>query len=251
MKRVLPIIVVLVLVIVGATILYPMLRERSGDPKIDLGTDGAAVALATTTGEAESATDAATTTEAEATTAQTTPETESSNASEATSTSASERTQGDSSQSTEATTTSDAEQQTAPDFKVYDLDGNAVQYASLVDDKPVLLNFWASWCPPCREEMPDLQRLNDELGDEIEFILVNSTDGVRETPEKAKAFLEEHGFDLPVYLDQDGEASTIYGVRSLPTNILIGADGKIIGGIPGALTEAQFRELFETYLNVA
>lgn len=230
MKRVIPIILVFILVIAGAAILYPMLRERAGDPEIDLGVGGAAV-------------DAVRTTEAE-----TTPDSEATSGTDGSPDDATADTT--SKTTTTPTTTAAPEQTAAPDFKVYDLDGKEVQYASLVDDKPVLLNFWASWCPPCREEMPDLQKLYDELGDKIDFILINSTDGERETPAKAIAFLEEHGFEMPVYLDQDGEASILYGVSALPTNILIGADGNIIGGIPGALTEAQFRELFEKYLDI-
>lgn len=238
MKRVLPIILIFVLVIAGAAFLYPRLREKAGDPEIDFGSGGAAVAVVTTT---EAETTAPETTAPETTPAGTTDEADPDN--------------GDATGSTTPPTTTPAttpapETLTAPDFKVYDLEGTAVQYVDITDGKPVLINFWASWCPPCREEMPDLQRLHDELGDEIDFLLINSTDGVRETPDKARDFLDEHGFDMPVYLDQDGEASIIYGVNALPTNIIIGADGEIIGGISGALTEEQFREIFEKYLDI-
>ena len=77
----------------------------------------------------------------------------------------------------------------APDFNVYDKDGNTV-HLSVFFGKPIVLNFWASWCGPCQSEMPDFNEKYAELGDDIHFVMVNMTDGGRETVETASAFIE-------------------------------------------------------------
>ena len=96
--------------------------------------------------------------------------------------------------------------------------------------KLVLLNFWATWCPPCREEMPSMQTLYDEIGtDEFEIIAVN----VLETRETAAQFVDEMGFTYPVLLDRNGRVMLRYGVRAYPTTYLIDAEGYVIGVRPG------------------
>ena len=81
---------------------------------------------------------------------------------------------------------------TAPDFTVYDLDGNPVSLSDYFG-KPIVLNFWASWCGPCKMELPDFQETYDELGGDVQFLIVNLTDGSRETVETASAYLKEQG----------------------------------------------------------
>ena len=88
----------------------------------------------------------------------------------------------------------------APDFTVYDADGNEVHLSDF-RGKPVVLNFWASWCGPCKMEMPDLEKAYQEYGDQIQFMLVDLTDGSQETVEKASAFIKEQGYTFPVFYD--------------------------------------------------
>ena len=78
----------------------------------------------------------------------------------------------------------------APDFTVYDLEGNAYKLSDF-RGKPVLLNFWASWCGPCQMEMPDFQKFYETHGDKVNFVIVNLTDGQQETVESASAFIAE------------------------------------------------------------
>lgn len=123
----------------------------------------------------------------------------------------------------------------APDFTVYDLDGNAVKLSDFLG-KPVVLNFWASWCGPCKMEMPDFHATCQALGDEIAFLMVNMTDGSRETVEIASAFIREQGYGFPVYYDTDGDAAATYGVYSLPTTYFIDAQGHAIAQATGAIS---------------
>ena len=123
----------------------------------------------------------------------------------------------------------------APDFTVYDADGNEVRLSDFVG-KPVVLNFWASWCGPCQGEMPDFQQMYQQYGDEIQFMMVNLTDGSRETVSSASAFVKNKGYTFPVFYDTDLDAATVYGVYSIPITILIDAKGSYVAHAAGAVT---------------
>lgn len=94
----------------------------------------------------------------------------------------------------------------------------------------IFLNFWATWCPPCREEMPSMQTLYDELSDEgLEILAVN----VLESDAVAADFIDEFGFTYPVLMDRDGRTMLRYGVRAYPTTYFIDREGYVIGARPG------------------
>ena len=99
----------------------------------------------------------------------------------------------------------------APDFSLKGLDGKTYTLSDLKGAKPVLVNFWASWCPPCKAEAPDLVQLYKEYGDEMEIYAVNLTSA--DSVEGAQQFVDEYGFEFPVLLDDKGEVGKIYQDR--------------------------------------
>ena len=123
----------------------------------------------------------------------------------------------------------------APDFTVYDLEGNPVHLLSYLG-KPIVLNFWASWCGPCKMEMPDFQKAFEELDGQVQFLMVNMTDGSRETVETAMDFIESQGYTFPVLFDSDMDAAITYNAYSLPTTYFISAEGQVIARASGAIS---------------
>lgn len=121
----------------------------------------------------------------------------------------------------------------APDFTVYDANGNEVHLSDYAG-KPIVLNFWASWCGPCQMEMPDFHEKYLELHDEVNFLMVNMTTG-RETMESATAFIEKNEYSFPVFYDTDSDAAMTYGAYSLPTTFFIDANGYAVAQATGAI----------------
>lgn len=121
-----------------------------------------------------------------------------------------------------------------PEFTVYDLDGEEVHLSDFFG-KPIVLNFWASWCGPCQMEMPDFNEKYMELGEKVQFLIINMTDGSRETVETASAFITEQGYSFPVFYDTDLDAAAVYSVYSLPTTYFIDVEGYTIARATGAI----------------
>ena len=122
----------------------------------------------------------------------------------------------------------------APDFTVYDIDGKEVKLSDFFG-KPIVVNFWASWCGPCKMEMPDFEEKFLELDGEVNFLMVNMTDGARETVEIAADFIAQQGYTFPVFYDTASSAAMTYGVYSLPTTYFIDAEGHAIAQATGAI----------------
>ena len=125
-----------------------------------------------------------------------------------------------------------AESAAAPDFTAYDADGNAVQLSDYFG-KPLVLNFWASWCGPCKSEMPAFQQAYEQE-DGVQFLLVNMTGG-RETQADAEALLAQEGYTFPVLFDLDLDAAMTYGVTALPTTYFLDAEGNLVAWAQGAI----------------
>ena len=132
----------------------------------------------------------------------------------------------------------------APDFSVIDIDGNTVRLSDM-KGKPVVLNFWASWCPPCRVEMPDFDKVYKELGRDVQFMMVDLVDGIRETVQRGSAYIAEQGFSFPVYFDTRQEGAYAFGIRSIPATLFVDSEGFIAAGVQGAIDEAALRRGIE------
>jgi len=136
----------------------------------------------------------------------------------------------------------------APDFELVSLDGELFRLSEL-RGRPALVNFWASWCVPCRSEMPALERVYQKYRDQGFLILaVNATH--QDDLDKARAFTAELGLSFPTLLDQSGEVSKLYQVRALPSSFFIDARGVIqdviIGGpMAEALLAIRVEQLLE------
>ncbi len=112
--------------------------------------------------------------------------------------------------------------QQAPDFTLRTLDNKEVKLSEL-RGKPVLIDFWATWCPPCVESMPHLESLYEEQRNTLHVYAVN----LRENREKVQQFLQQHELDLPVLMDEQGKVAQQYHVRSIPQTVLIDAQGVV------------------------
>ena len=132
-------------------------------------------------------------------------------------------------------------QNMAINFTVENAAGEEVDLYSFVG-KPIVLNFWASWCGPCKMELPDFQSAYEAYGEEVEFLLINLTDGMQETKETAATFMESEGYTLPVYYDTRQEAAYAYQVYSIPTTYLIDASGEVVAKASGMIDKQTLEE---------
>lgn len=134
--------------------------------------------------------------------------------------------------------------QPAPNFVVETLRGEPFELAS-VAGRPVWINVWASWCPPCRAEMPDVDDVQRQAsGEGLVFLAMN--DG--EPTEAVASYIANTGYDLPIGLDRDQRFVDQYKVLGLPTHIFIGADGTLEGVRVGSMTRAEMEEATRSLL---
>lgn len=119
--------------------------------------------------------------------------------------------------------------QKAPNFTLTSLDGEKFSLADYKGEKMVMLNFWASWCPPCRVEMPEMEKYYEQYQeqDNIEILAVNMTTIERGSQDKVPQFVEELGLTFPVLMDQDGNVKDLYDVMVYPTTYIVNEEGII------------------------
>lgn len=135
----------------------------------------------------------------------------------------------------ESESTSAAPKQKAIDFTAEDFDGKEVKLSDYFG-KPIVLNFWASWCPPCKAEMPHFEKAYKENKD-VQFLMVNTTTG--DTYSDAVNLIKSEGYTFPVFFDTKGEASYNYDVVSLPMTIFIDKDGNLVSYHIGMISESK------------
>ena len=124
-------------------------------------------------------------------------------------------------------------QRTDPrDFTLPFLSGGSAAL-SAYRGKVVILNFWATWCPPCRAEMPSMETLYQRFKDQgLEILAVDSGEEIL----TVRQFIRRNGYTFPVMLDRDSRVSDTYGIQAIPTTYILDREGKIIGSIVGSLS---------------
>lgn len=135
----------------------------------------------------------------------------------------------------------------APAFTMTTLEGKTVTLADY-KKKAVLLHFWATWCPPCRAELPEMNKLAEKLAKEsngeLEFLAV----AVSDTPSAVSTYMSRNKYTFNGGLDTTNQLSAAYNVQAVPTSVLIGADGKIERIQIGAMTKAKLSEFVSKYV---
>lgn len=132
----------------------------------------------------------------------------------------------------------------APDFEMVDTAGNPVRLSDFRGQR-VLINFWATWCPPCRAEMPQIQKFYEKRrNDGIVVLAVNLTSTER-SPEAVGSFTNQHGLTFPVLLDRKGDVMKTYQVRAYPTSYIVDQDGIVREKFQGAVNEDMIRQAMD------
>lgn len=132
------------------------------------------------------------------------------------------------------------------DFTVTDTAGKTVKLSEFVG-QPVVINFWAQWCAPCKSELPHFDKLAKEYDGRVKFLMVNVFyDGNKS---KTLDFVSRGGYTFPLYFDHADSAVSAYGISSVPETVFISADGKVAAKRVGAMSEAVLRNYINLILN--
>jgi cytochrome c biogenesis protein CcmG/thiol:disulfide interchange protein DsbE len=134
----------------------------------------------------------------------------------------------------------------APDFVLQTQDGQTVKLSEQLKEKPVVINFWASWCGPCRAEMPDLETVYQKYKDRVNFYVLNLTS--QDDLAAAQAFLVKYGVNIPMLTDPDGTVQEMYNILSIPTTFAVKKDGIISEKRQGAMSESAMVGMVERLL---
>lgn len=138
----------------------------------------------------------------------------------------------------------ESEQTQAADFTVLDASGNPTNLSAHFG-KPLVVNFWATWCGPCRSELPAFDAAAKANAGKIEFMMVNLTDGVSETVESVRQFVADAGYTFPVYYDTEGSAAFAYSISPIPMTVFIRADGTVLDSHIGAMNAATLQNYLD------
>lgn len=134
------------------------------------------------------------------------------------------------------------------DFSVLDEEANTVSLSDYFG-QPIIVNIWATWCPPCRAELPYFDAAAKQYAGQIRFLMVDLTDGATDTVESATAFArEENGYSFPLYFDVDFSAVEAYQINAIPVTLFIRADGSLLHQQIGSMDEATLESYIQQLL---
>lgn len=134
----------------------------------------------------------------------------------------------------------------APDFTLRSVDGQEVTLGDFTSGggTPVVLNFWATWCPPCRVEMPYFENVNDLYAGDVAVLGLNQA----ESAETIVEYARDHGLTYPLLVDSDMKVNNLYGVLNLPTTVFIDKNGVVREVLIGTISQAVLEDRIETLL---
>lgn len=134
------------------------------------------------------------------------------------------------------------------DFEVYKEDGSVVKLSDFKDKKPVVINIWASWCPPCKEELPYFENAINQYGKDVEILMINLTDGQRETQEGALKYISDNKLNFKILFDKKLSAANAFQVQGIPRTIFVNKQGTIVNDRVGEITQSSLNDDIEKLL---
>jgi len=132
----------------------------------------------------------------------------------------------------------------ANDFTAVDINGKDTKLSSFIG-KPVVVNFWATWCIYCEQELPAFEKLFNLYKDKVEFMIVDLVDGLSETQEVAKQFIQERNYTFPLYFDKDYSAYDAYNCYEIPRTLFINKNGSLNTLYIGMMTESVLKQYID------
>lgn len=135
-----------------------------------------------------------------------------------------------------------------PDFTVFKSNGTRVKLSDFAG-QPIILNFWASWCPPCKREMPIINNQYAISKNSVVFMMVDLVDGQRETQAKGQKYYDSQGYSFPIYFDNEKQAARQYNTSSIPITFFINSNGKIVKTHRGEISKQQLADAIRLIQN--
>ena len=133
----------------------------------------------------------------------------------------------------------------APDFNLKDQYG-VTHSLENYKGKVIFLNFWATWCPPCKKEMPDVESIYKEYGENKKDVIILGVNSEKEN--EVKKFLKDKGYTFPTVIDENSEVMRKYFIQAFPTSFVIDKEGNVYGYVMGGLTKEQIKQVIEEVL---
>lgn len=133
----------------------------------------------------------------------------------------------------------------APNFNLKDQYG-VVHSLENYKGKVIFLNFWATWCPPCKKEMPDIENIYKEYGENKKDMVILGVNSEKEN--EVKKFLKDKGYTFPTVIDENSEVMRKYFIQAFPTSFVIDKEGNVYGYVMGGLTKEQIKQVIEEVL---
>ena len=150
--------------------------------------------------------------------------------------------QGETAEKSSDKEASEVQREYAKNFDLESIDGIKAELIDFIG-KPIIVNFWATWCPPCKAELPHFQEAYEEYGDDVQFLMVALVDGYQETRSMVTEFIDENGYSFPVFMDTTGSSVNAYEIYSIPRTIVINAEGEITADYTGAMNAETLEEI--------